>query len=654
MSDRKRILSISVALFALNALLCWPLFRVEYLNDFQSNEGSWITFARFLQQNWPHVAWFPWFDAGMPFEDTYLPGVSATVAAVSTVGHFPLARVFHVVGALAYSLAPVFLFLFAREISGRIAPSVWAAVLWSLFSPSVLIPTLHLEMGTRWGLRRLRNIVIYGETPHNAALCLLPIALLLTWRYLDRPTVRRFAMAVFATAAVMLTNAFGIVAVCFSSAILAATRASWKKLVAVGGILSGGYLVICRFLPPSLIRVLERNSQFVGGDYRFTLPRAGLAAGLLAIMVLLWASTLRLANPILQFAVLFSVCFGGIACLGFAGINLLPQPERYHLEMELGLCLLAVFLLEPMVRRIPGRLVPGSTLVCIVLLLPVGIKDWDFGRRLIQPADISHSLPFREANWIAANLPGQRVLVASQGQYLFNLFADNPQMGAGHEPSAPNLVQLAAIRTIYSGGNAGAQDGPSSVLWLQAFGCGAVVVPGRDSKDHFHWIENPDKFDGLVPLLWRESGESIYQIPQRSASLAHVIPRSAVVRTKPEVSSLRRYVDALESASMPAASIVWENPDHARIAAKMDSSDLLSVQINYDPGWEARIGGRKVEIGADGLGFILMDPSCQDCSIDLEFTGGVERKIALAVSVLTMLALCAMLFFRANIGLWLT
>jgi hypothetical protein len=41
--------SISAAIFALNALICWPLFRIEYLDDFQSNEGSWITFATFLR-----------------------------------------------------------------------------------------------------------------------------------------------------------------------------------------------------------------------------------------------------------------------------------------------------------------------------------------------------------------------------------------------------------------------------------------------------------------------------------------------------------------------------------------------------------------------------------------------------------------------------
>jgi hypothetical protein len=641
----KRLLAISAALFALNAIICWPLYGIEYLDDFQSNEGSWITFAKFLRENWPHVSWFPWSDGGMPFENTYLPGVSAIVALASWAGHTSPAHAFHFIAALAYSLAPVSLFLFAAAISGRLAPSAWAAVLWSLVSPSLIFPDLLHDMGTPWGIRRLRDIVYFGDTPHNIAICLLPVSLLLTWRYLNQPTARKFALAVFAAVAVMLTNAFGIVVVFLSSLIIFAARKrlSWKAFFSVCGIQLAAYLVMCRVLPPSLIRLLETNSQLVGGDFRFTPRTLSFAVFFLAILIALWASTRRIARPILQFAILFSACFGGIGLLGFAGINLLPQPQRYHLEMELGLCLSAALLIEPLARR---KLVVA---LAAIPLLWIAVKDCQFARHLIHPADIVNSVAFREARWIAANLPGQRVLVSSEGQFLFNLFSDNPQMSAGHEPSAPNWIQQVAVYTIYSGQNAGPQDAAISLLWLKAFGCGAIVVPGRDSQDHYHAVANADKFDGLLPLVWRESGESIYQIPQRSPSLAHLIPRTAVVRNRPvnglDVAELRQYVNVLESP----AGIVWENPDRARITAKMNPSEVLSVQITYDPGWEARIGDRKVKTTTDGLGFLLIDPGCSDCAIDLEFTGGRERTIALAVSIFTLLALLGLLFFNTHL-----
>ena len=283
------------------------------------------------------------------------------------------------------------------------------------------------------------------------------------------------------------------------------------------------------------------------------------------------------------------------------------------------MCLLTVFLLELMVSRVPASWVirASATALGVALLGWIAIKDYRFARNLIHPVDIVHSAPFRQAQWISTHLPGQRVLVSGEGQWLLNIFSDNPQLSAGHEPSAPNWVQRVAVHTIFTGQNAGEQDAPISILWLKAFGCGGIVVPGRDSKDHYHTIANPDKFEGLLPLVWRESGDSIYQIPLSSTSLAHVVPRSAIVKNRPlnglDVEELRRYVAALESPASPPAKTVWENPGHASIAARMESSDVISVQITYDPGWQARIAGRKVKTTADKLGFIVIDPECQ-CS----------------------------------------
>ncbi len=656
----QRILLISLALFAINALICWPLFGVEYLNDFQSNETSFITFASYLLRYWPHVAWFSWFNAGMPFEDTYLPLVPAVVAVAARVTHVSPAHVFHFFSALAYSLAPVFFFLFARALSGSLAASAGGALLWSLLSPSVVFPQLLNDMGTPWGIRRLHSIVVYGETPHNVAMCLLPVSLWLTKRFLDRPTARRFAVAALTAAAVMLTNAFGIVAVSIASLILYAVagKYSGQGLASICGILLAAYLAICRLLPPTLIRLLETNSQLVSGDYRVSFSAAIAGGGLLAFLIALWVVLRRFSSspycsPMIQFAALFSACFGGITWLGFHDVNLLPQPVRYHVEMEVGVCLLAAFLIQPLARQLRRRMLAAYALVCIVALGWVAVKDYRFARNLIHPADIAHATPIREARWIAANLPGVRVMDAGEGQWLFNIFADNPQMGAGHEPSAPNWMQRVAVYTIYSGTNAGDRDGPISILWLKAFACGAIVVPGANSNDHYHSIAHPDKFDGLLPLVWREAGDSIYRVPLRSTSLAHVIPNSAVVTRRPihglDVAPLGPYLAALDDASAPSAGLIWKNPDQGRIVAKMTGSDVISVQITYDPGWQARVAEKAVPLQADALGFMVIDPHCSgECTVDLDFRGGLEREITLAVSLMSAAILLVMLFWRAG------
>ena len=657
MGARARIGSLSFALFALNAAIVWPLFRIEYLDDFQSVEGIFITVGRFLREYWPHASWFPWFDAGMPFENSYLPLVSYLVAAIAFVARCSPAHAFHFLTALFYSLGPVFLFLFARRLSGRVAPAFVAAVFWSLLSPSSMVPELLRDMGTVWGSRRLMNIVVYGETPHAVSVALLPLALLLIGRALDRPNLRRFALAVLALAAMMLSNTFGIVVAAIGAVILAGTRTDfgWRTIARTAGMLFAAYLLICRFLPPSLARLIAVNAQSIGGDYRFTWKARLVGVAFAVALVALWWLLRHRTDSAMRFALLFAACFAGIPILFYiAGVSFLPQPNRYQLEMDLAVCLLAAFVADAVLCRLPRRSVVAIAAVSVIAFAWVAAKNYQFARRLIHPVEVTRTIAFREARWIADHLPGERVFIAGENEYWFNLFADNPQLSAGHDPSAPNRMQRVAVYTIYSGQNARERDGPISVFWLKAFGCGAVAVPGPASADAYKAVVHPRKFDGLIPLVWRDNDESIYQVPLRSTSLAHVIPESAIVRRQPihglDVDTVQAYVAALEDPALPTAALAWQTPERGRISANVAPGEVVALQVNYDPGWEAREDGRLLRIRRDGLGLMIIEPrSTGPGDIDLAFRGGPERNVCSAVSIAAALALlCALLWPRGQ------
>ena len=590
----------------------------------------------------------------MPVEATYLPLVQSLTALGAALTHASPALVFHILSAAAYSLAPVSVFLFAAYISGRTTPAFAAALLWSLFSPSVIMPKILADAGTPWALRRLQNVVYWGETPHDVALALFPVALWLLARYLALPGPRRFALAVLAFAAVMAVNAFGIVLVAASSIflLLAADRPNWRHTVPIAGILASAYLLICRALPPSLLRTMAVNSQVVAGDYRYSAKSLALAAAAVLAMAAIWWGTRRLPGPMLRFSILFLACFGGITTLAMSGLSFLPQGERYHLEMELGICLVAGFAVEFAVDRLPGRALTAAATIAAAMLVWTGVKDYEYARRLIRPADIARSIPYREARFISGHFPGERAMVSSESSLWFNLFADNPQLSGGHEPTAPNWMQGVAVYVIYTGQNAGAQDAAISIFWLKAFGCAAITVPGPDSRDHYKPFVNPAKFEGVLPLAWREDGESIYQVPLRSGSLAHVIPRSAVVARQPihglDIDPARAYVDALDDPRLPEASLEWENPDRGRIRAEVAAGQVIAVQMNYDGGWSATRGGREVPIRKDGLGMMVIDPGdAGSVQIDLEFSGGAERA---ACSIVSAAMAAVLLGILAGLG----
>ena len=652
---KKQVALYAGAIFGLNVFLCWPLFRAEYLDDFQSNEGSFIAIGRFLMEHWPHVAWFPWFNGGTPIESAYSPLVPALVAVIASLARCSPAHAFHALTAVIYSLGPVFLFLFARKVSGLVTPALAAALAWSLFSPALLVPEIRGEVGTFWGLHRLRTIVYYGEMPHNVALNLLPLAWLLLARYWETPRPRRFAAAAIVFAVIMLSNDFGL-AVISSSVFLLWLAIDYRtsggdrtsrdgrtgqRLASTCAILLVGYLLICRFLPPRVLLEGAVNSQTLGGDYR----NGWWPVALLPVLAILWLILRRISSPIVRFAALFTGCFGGVVALFWTtGIGLLPSAHRYVLEAEVGFCLLAAFALYPMGRRLPPKF---AALIAIPVLGFVVHADYRFARRYIRPVDVAQSVVYREASWIREHLLDQRVMAAGDSEFWLNLFADNPQMAAGHEGAA-NWVARVAVYTIYSGQNAGAQDGPISVLWLKAFGCGAIIAQGPGSSDYFHPVLHPGKFAGLLPLVWRQGDDFIYQVPLRSPSLAHVVPANMLVASRPrnglDVGPLRRYVEALEDPALPLAQLRWQNPQRGRIAARMSHDQVVSVQITYDPGWRASVGGRPATVRSDGLGMMAIDPECAgDCTIDLEFAGGMERRIYSAAGILTALTLVIMI-----------
>jgi hypothetical protein len=271
---------------------------------------------------------------------------------------------------------------------------------------------------------------------------------------------------------------------------------------------------------------------------------------------------------------------------------------------------------------------------------------------MIGSIDITQTIQYKTARWIDANLKGLRTMVSGDVGTWFNVFTDNPQLSSGHDPFSPNWMVEVATYTIYSGQNAGDRDAEYSVLWLKAFGCHAITVPGPHSREEYKPFRNPRKFDGVLPLLWHDEDDSIYAVPQRSNSLAHVIPAGAVVNRPPvnglDVSEVARFVGAMEDSALPLADFSWQTGTRARIAAEVQPDQVVAVQVTYDPGWVATANGQGVPITRDGIGLMVLHPQCQGrCDILLNFDGGAQRRICLGLSVLVMLGVAGTGILRA-------
>jgi hypothetical protein len=275
--------------------------------------------------------------------------------------------------------------------------------------------------------------------------------------------------------------------------------------------------------------------------------------------------------------------------------------------------------------RVPRRVRVAVALFAGCMAVEQAVFLRSFTETATRPVDARAGIEYRLARWIEENAPPGRVMVPGSIAQWFNVFTDRWQLSGASYSTTPNWRQQEAMTRVLTCGSP--PEVGKAVLWLKAFGVQAATVCGRRSSEF--WKGNSStKFDGLLPVLWRGEDTTVYRVPQRSASLAHVVPRA-------DLDELPRYVAALEDESLPIAGMQWHGNRSATIDAVVGEGQVISVQTGYHRGWRARANGRRCETWRDGLGFLAIAPGCRGpCRIELTYNGGWEYLLCRLLSVL--------------------
>ena len=364
----------------------------------------------------------------------------------------------------------------------------------------------------------------------------------------------------------------------------------------------------------------------------------------IAIVILGWTILWHFLRRItsdwkLQFFALFALLTCSVPIIAaYFHRQFLPQPGRYKLEMEVALALLIAF----GVRSALARLSTGPRRAVIVLLLVFAAGQTINVRRqakgMLVPADATRTVEYRAATWADQNLPGVRVMMPGSIAQWTTTFSTVPQFSGGSWSMAYSQIQQTGVDSVYAG------TAREALAWLKAFGVGAVGISSPDSQEYWKGFSQPAKFDGLLPVLWRDSGVTIYKIPQRTFSLAHVVPESALVVHAPadraDIAEIEHYAAALDDASLPTPEFRWEGTNRIRIRATAAPGQVISVQVSYHPGWHARAGGQDRTLNRDGLGLMWLRPGCAGpCEVELDYDGGAELRICRWISYAAIAAL---------------
>jgi hypothetical protein len=630
-------------LFSINAFVTLRLFRSDYIAQMPSIEGAFVGLARYIRDHFPDLSWMPLWYGGIPFPDSYPPLLHTLVAAVSGLGRIDIGLAYHAITAVLYSLGPVSLYWAARRMGSNRLPAFLACLGYSLLSPSIWLgPEIRHDIGGWLAPARLDAMVRWGEGPHIASLTLLPLALGLMHVALQRRRPAWYFAAGLAMASVVLSNWIGAMALALIAGayILAGFSVEqfplWARMAAMA---AWAYALAAPFVTPSTIATIQANAPIVAGGYKANhLLEAVFVAGAL---LLAWGLRKAQVEPRGRFAILLAYLTGAITlCAYWFKLSIVPQPERYHLEMDMAFWLTVGQVLRGAlwVRRIVNP--PSSRailLAALALSIPIAIHQHRRAQYIEKPIAIQSTVEYEISHWLGAHMQGQRVFAPGTIGFWMQAFSDTPMLTGGFDNGMRNTFLQDINYQIYAGDR---QD--TMLAWLKAYGVSAVIGGGPDSREFYHPYAHPEKFAGL-PELWRDGPDVIYSVPRRCTSLAHVMQPSDLVAARPPAyyaKPLEHYLAALDDHCV---GFQWLGTGAARmVASGLKQNDILSVQIAWDKGWSAYEmrgleRGRKLAVWQDKLGQMVVEPGLFP-TIDLVYDGGLEQQAARWLSVLAFLA----------------
>jgi len=646
---RATLLLDLLLIFLFTAVPIKPLFKAKYLNRWDSIESTFIADGRFLNGQMPHPQWQPLWYCGTRYDYLYPPALRYGTALLSRV-YIPV-KAYHVFTALLYCVGTAGVY-FLVWVMSRSRGAAWlAAAASALVSPVFLAIPWRSPHGTPWHLWVLLGT---GEGPHISSLAPLPFALAFAWLALETRRTAFLAAAAICCALVALTNFYGATALAIFYPILVwslwvAHRDNriWMRAAAIPAL---AYGLSAFWLTPSYLRITIENFRYVSSPGNtWSAVWFAVALVLFAALSLLGAS----GKPARAYAVF--LC-GSVLCLGlnvaghFHDFRVIGEAHRLASELDLVMIMAYVEVLRRLWNwpaTAPSRVWAARSLAAMVVLFALwGARHYVRHAWELYPAesDYRQRVEYRMSDWMAGHLPQARTFVSGSVRFWWDTWHDLAQVGGGSDQGALNTKVVPAQWEILLGPNP-----ESAVRWLTALGADAVIVSGKQSQEVYHDFKFPDKFSGVLPVLYDDGqGNAIYRVPRRYPSLARVVDRARlqVLQSlqQSNLDLLRSYTAVIEEGPDSPTTTEWRGTDAMRLHARVEQGQSILVQVTYDPAWHAYAGSQALPVHRDrGADFSVIDAPPGDYDIAFVFETPLENRIGWVLTWLSLAVVAALL-----------
>lgn len=641
--------SLAIACFV--SILIGPLFRLDYLDNWQSIESTFIADARMIAEHFPHPGWQPLWYCGTRSDYVYPPALRYGTVLISRLGHLLPARAYHVYIAAFYVIGILSVYWLVRIGSRSRGAALLSTAATALLSPVFLFLPAVRHDSAFLVPQRLHVLISYGEGPHMSAVAVLPAALAAVIAALRKWRPAVLAAAAALCALVVANNFYGAtsLAILYPIAVWSiwlCDRAPgvWQRAAAIP-VLTWGLTAF--WLTPSYIRITLLDLKWV------SLPGNTPSRLILGIALALYCLfTLRTSNrrPEHQWAVFTAGAAVAyvVWVLGAYSLNLKISGDSGRLlpELDLALILVSVEALrggwKDPALRLPLALLVVAAFYPAMRYIP---HAWSPFRKA---GAIENVYEYRTTEWLHNHLPGARVLAPGTVRFWFDVWFDNAQTHGGSDQSMLNQNIPNAMWQIFQGDRADV-----STLWMQALGTDAVVAPSLTSPESYHEMRHPEQFRGVLQPLSDSLPETIvYSVPRLHPGIARVVDRAQILRIGSSggiagEARLRDYVSIVENPAQPAAAFTWRGPDAAGIEAATVAGQWILVQETWDPAWHAYENGRALPLQPENaMGFTLINVPAGVHRISLRFETPRQNRAGQVVFVMAIIAIVTLVIRR--------
>lgn len=662
---RDRWWTDALLLFIAGIILVFPLFRIEYLNNWPSIEATFIADARLYAENWPRHEWQPLWYGGTRADYVYPPGLRHSVALLAAVAHVSHARAYHALIAFIYAIGTAAVYLWTRTATGRRGAAWLTALGVALLSPSFLVmPDIRRDSPflIPW---RLHVLVTYGEGPHISSLAFLPLVWLCAWRRFHGGRPVWIALAACSAALIVTFNFYGATAVAITFSLLVwacfVRKLDWRIARDAAAIAALAYGLTAWWLVPSYLVITGRNLRMVAPEGNaWSLPV--LAAILVLYAGLSFALCRRRDCSEYVFFIWSGLVFLAIYILGFRwfGFQVAGNSLRLIPEMDVFaiLCGTAIVTSLWAVRLKRGARIVIRAAVFVAVLISFR-PAWRYAKHVYaefsEDRNWKERIQFRTAEWLHQHYPDSRVLVTGTIRFWYNVWRDGLQMDGGSQQGVLNpLFPAAQWRVVHD------PDPELTRCWLQAFGVDIVVVPGAGSAEPYLDYTNAAMYGENYPLLRDDgAGNRYYRVPRRAPGIVRIVDWSRVEHLAPvpndsEKPALRAYAEAIETAppggALPGRIVSrWSGSDALDIWADLAGGEAVLIQQTFDRYWRAYVDGKREPVRADAVGFMLVHPAPGRHSIRVVFETPLETAVG-RIAAIVCVAAAALLALSSRSG----